>query len=413
MSTNILQKSYDSFIMSSSLILQTIVLHVKEELDVKKNALVFLEAINKKQLEVSKVGDIIKKVFMIVSNNINYLKNKDVRLFDIKEKRNGIDVTVTLLPGINLYEAFLNLEKPKRKKMWKYVKGIYIASLDMISFIQNGNIDENIKIITDNFKSEVSETYIKQEYDTIFKNKDKNDLKKEEFNVFTGVGENNNNYSVEEMNSGPELLPDQQAPPDSGIGLILEATGLNKMINLDDLAEQLKNITPEEIKEATDSIKKLLGKNLDEKTAQVIDDMINDVTQELTENKKENLKDGKGGLSTIGKIAETVAKKVMPKINSKNLDPQKIIESTQNLTNIYKDQMSKSGNNGPDPMAMLSSFLGNQMKMAENLKNNNGNKNAKIKEDMMKQYKNMMKDMNVPQDLNNLFSNLGKGSKKM
>ena len=151
--------------------------------------------------------------------------------------------------------------------------------------------------------------------------------------------------------------------------------GVDKMLNMEELSKQLKNINKSEIDEATANIKNLLGSNVDENTSDMIGNILNDITDQL---KASDLSNG-DPIQNIISIAERVAQNTLPKIDKNKVDIKKVFESTQNLANNYKDKDGKplmaNFGNGVNPLDILSSLMQNpnnppnkdQMKMAQEM----------------------------------------------
>ena len=386
MDINKLKTSHDSFIIGSSLILHKFST-IEKELEVKKKSQAYLEALNSNKFNIETIVGFIKKIFTIMTQNMPFLLSKNDKLFSLTETRHGKTIRITLLSGIDFQQGYNNISEQDKQLVWKYLKYIYVSSVDLVcngrDFVELEKLREEIN--KEYKDKEIVEDDIVREYMKLFPDNKlvvETKTKEKTLNVYEGVGNNDTVFSVEQAISGPKLLPDQ-VEATNGVGSLLKLIGIDKMLNMDDLAEQLRNIKPEEIKEAIANIKGMLGKNLDEGTSQIIEEMLENISEEL--HKKDNTKTN-DAYSDIMKVADTVAKNIIPKFNNKNVDPEKIIQSTQNLTNNF----NVGGNN---PLSMLSGIMNKQMEMAKNLKNNNPKANKKIHTDMMKEYKNMMKGM--------------------
>ena len=117
---------------------------------------------------------------------------------------------------------------------------------------------------------------------------------------------------------------------------------LSKMIDMKKFSEDIKNINTDDIKEATNNIKNLLGGNSDEKTSNLISDMLDDITKELQTN---DLNDG-DPFQNIMKVAEKVAQKIKPKVEKDNIDLSNLMNSTSNNPmNILNKMMNEMNNN--------------------------------------------------------------------
>lgn len=165
---------------------------------------------------------------------------------------------------------------------------------------------------------------------------------------------------------------------------------------MEDLAKQLKNITKEQIDQATKSIKSLLG-DVDEGTSEMIDMMLNDITDEL---KKDDLSNG-NPINNLTKIAECVAHKMMPKIDPNKVDMKKVWNSTRNIANKCHDKDGKPIFDGPNnPLSMATNFLEKQMAYTQYNNNQSQQSNSNIKpmteEDYAKECQNLLKQLGLP-----------------
>ena len=135
-----------------------------------------------------------------------------------------------------------------------------------------------------------------------------------------------------------------------------DVNNLLKNVNINQLDDKLNNIKKEDISEASDNIKQMFLQS-DNKSSNLMCDMINDISSELS-NAKEN---GGNGISNILKIAENVANKFKPKIESDDFDLSELLGSAQNvMSEIYKDE---KGGDMKNPMDMLSQLMGNMGNM--------------------------------------------------
>lgn len=381
-----LQRHHDLFIISIILILNTITKNTNEELSVHKNAQTFVAVLENKQFDMTKTSDIIKKVFTVISKNINIFKKKDQALFSIKEFKEGREVKTTIIPGIDLEEAYRNFDIETQKLLWKYLKTLYYSSIKMI-YAVNGTVDDEILKICESIQKSISESDI---YNEFYENNPDSKLYKKDtsFNPYVGIGDNSNGtFGVDELTSGPQSLSEQSGP---GIGSVVSLLGIDKMFNLDQLTDQLKNIDQKEIDEASENIKKLLGGNLDEGTSEMINMMLHDITSEL---RKDNLSNGNNPVNNILKVAEKVAGNMVHKIDPKKIDMTKVWESTQNLAKNYTDQKGEKIFNGDsNPLSMLTGLMEKQM---NNVKNTGGKPNKQSQNDMLKEYQDIMNKMGM------------------
>jgi hypothetical protein len=394
--SNNMQIHHDTFIASLMLLLNLI----KEKSpskevcgrDMQSDAKKLLDAFDTKKIDVIGEGNFIKKAYFVLSSNVQLLKYKDEKLFQIKDLKGGKQVLVTIIPGIDLNRLWPHV-KEHHKAMWRYLSFMYVSSVRMINMVNETALSPSDVEMISYFESDLAtgENLITEFWNT-FPNTTV--LVKEQFNPYVGVGVNSQEYGVDQMFSGPKLLADQAAP---GVSSMAKMLGIDKMINMDDLSNQLKNISKKDIDDATANIKTLLGNDIDQGTTNMIADMLNDITDEL---KNENVAKG-DALDNIVKIAESVAQKMMPKIDKNQIDMKKVWNSTKNLADNYKDKDGKpmfAGNS--NPLAMLTGFMDSQMKMGKSKQD----KVSKAKnDDAMQQCQDMLAKMGInDMDLNQL-----------
>ena len=349
----------------------------------------------------------------MLSSNVNLLKNKDTKLFNLKEKWDDKLVKITIIPAIDIGASWNLLDSETQDKIWLYMKALYINSMRMISNV-NSSINTNSSI--DDFLSDYKEDAILSDFWKSYP--ETSIIIKKEFNPYVGVGTTNENYGVAQMISGPEVLPDQVQP---GIGGVAQMLGVDKMLNMKELSEHLKNLSPDEIEKATTSIKSMLG-NVDEGTSQMIDMMLNDISSEL---KKEDTASG-NPMDNIVKIAETVAKGMMPKIDHNKVDMSKVWNQTKDMANKCQDKDGKPlFQGGSNPLSLLTGFMEKQMNLHQNKNTqsstNKETQNKMSEADYEKECRKMMKEMGLPNippemlkqmPINQLLADFDKAPKK-
>lgn len=312
------------------------------------------------------MGKVILRYLSVIKDYEILLKNRDETLFDKPLK---------IFPNIDVSLIWIKLSNSRKQKIWTYLQMLYVISelimhngspssddnnLDgMISSINNHNYDQSevstdTKSESDN-KDDKNYKYDKyNKYDEYDKD-DKND-KQLEFNPYVGIGQQNENYSVSEMFSGPMELPSDK-PAGPGLGSLAGLVGIDKMVNVQELSDQLKNMKKEDIDEATKNIQSMLGANADDKTSDILKDMLTSITDEL---KNDNISNG-NPIDNIVKIAESVASKMKPKIDDNNVDMSQLWSSTQNLATQCKDDNGQNlfDNNAVNPFDLINQMVNN------------------------------------------------------
>lgn len=267
----------------------------------------FLECFN--DLDMYKV---ILRYEGMMREHEDKLKNMDESVFNNK---------LVVFPGIELQSLWKDIKEEKKKKIFTYLHMLLVISDMMI-------------------KSGESES---------------KNANEENFNPYLGVGNSSESLSVSEICSNN--LPEDK-PTKPGLGSLANMIGVDKMFNIKQLTDQLKNMKKEDIDEATKSLKSLFGNNIDDGTSEVISDMLTNIKDELG---KDDISEG-NPLDNIVKIAESVAAKMKPKMENGSIDMSKLWSSTQNLTSQFKDQNGQElfGKNGFNPLDVIGKMMGNQ-----------------------------------------------------
>jgi len=341
------------------------------------------------------------------------LKNKDETMF-----ANNFEI----LPNIDLHIYWPKLKSGQKNKLWTILQILYIQSEILLnnSEIKDSSSEKNkvLNEMIDNIGDDVENNgFSSSDKKNIQLNESSNCITTRSIdnkymltiNPYIGILSESqqipeSGYSMNEMFSGPEILPGD-SPNSSGI-----LGNLNGLLDVEKLSEELKNMTPEQIDEATNNIKSLLG-DTDQKTTDVIHTMLTGIQNEL---KSESI-DTSDPWGCIGKISEKVAKNLQSKLDDDGVVMANLISSTQKLGNC------KDANGNPifggtmNPFTMLQGLIGKMSGGVENQKfsgsvpqmpqmpqiNKNCNKNSVNSPNPTPQQ--MLKEMGLEDfDLNNI-----------
>lgn len=174
------------------------------------------------------------------------------------------------------------------------------------------------------------------------------------FNPYVGLGAEGENMGVDELMKSAELIKDNNGNSTN----ILSSLGVDKLLDSEKLGEQLKNISQSDIDEATKNIAQLLGASDDNDINDVCSTLVNDIVADLKEN----------GIQGMFQVAERVSSKVSNKI-----DMNKMKKAATKMSTMLTDNNDK----------------------LKNMKDENGNL---VGEEIMKK-------LNLPYNLMNLFGN--------
>lgn len=279
-----------------------------------ENCKAFLELYEK--LDMNKL---LIRFVNVIGKHEDKLQNKDDSLFNS-----------CIIPGIDFSIIWPKLTESQKNKCWTHLQILFL----------NGNIV--IKRLTSKSKQEKQQnkTQESQEFD---------------FNPYIGVGSNDTTYSVNDVTEGPKNMElDPLATP--GIESMTKLFGIDKMIDLDKLQDQLENMTEDDLNEQTESIKKLLGVNLDDKNTSLISGMLGDITNEL---KNKDFKKA-NPFELIHNVASSVSEKLKHSVSEADMEHLFKATNMGNMNNM----------GGFNPMSILSKINLNDKKSVENLLKN-------------------------------------------
>ena len=218
---------------------------------------------------------------------------------------------ILILPKVNMSRLWKqNLSETTKTNIWQYLQMLYVLG-EIVMTGKTKNLDMLDKML--------------KEVDT------------------------NNNNNNNKSNTGLKLES------------LLQNFGTNQ------IDEQLSNINKDDISEASDNIKKLLS-NSESKSSNLMCDMVNDISAELANTDKKE-----GGIMGIFKIAENVANKFKPKIESGEFDLNELLGSAQQtMSQIYGNMPTDENmpDQMPNPMNLLSQLLNNFGKNDDNTQMN-------------------------------------------
>lgn len=283
----------------------------------------------------------IKKSFSVLKSdsNCDLLLAKDKKLFELRDEEGKI---TTIIPGLDIKIGYNLLKEEEIVVFWQY---IYLFACSVFRMIENANDKTSFQTKY----SHVLDTLAKLEEDiaktgVMFNN--------QIFNPFIGVGENNSNYSVDEMFTGGALPNEQKLSMDS----ILSTLGIDKLLDEDKIKEQLENFDEEQTNEATDQIMKLLGVTDNPDIREVCGILISDIVAGLKQD----------GVSKIGDTLMNVTQKAKEKIDHRKMQQTagQMHHFMTNSKETMKNMTDADGNpigqqlmdNMAIPLSMMSMF---------------------------------------------------------
>lgn len=300
--------------------------------------------------------DMVKVIFRVhklLKANENEINQNNMKLFSEE---------FCILPSIDLSSLWRKMNSNQQKKIWTYL-GMLLLQTDIFYGVNDDNHDNHDNTVNE---KQIATT---------------------EFNPYVGIGNSNQNYSLNEMLSSIPTIEEDQ-PMDMGIDAITKMMGLDKMININEISDKLKNMTDEDLDKAKVQLKKAFGAENDEATGNFINTMVESLADEV---KKDDNK-------SFQKILETMAPKVQASIAENNLNIPQLMNSAKNFAKQQNPNAAQMFG-GIDPFAMIERFAGGTMNEQECKKEcDNMMKSMGMNMGDMGNMMNMMNMMQPPQN---------------
>ena len=270
---------------------------------------------------------IIKKVFYVLKDNTELIKTKDSKLFTVKNNENKI---TTIIPGLNINLIYQYLSEEQTSEVWTHIYTMFVSSVTMVY----ANTSQS------RHKKHVLETvdFCKKELA-----KSSNPM----INVFMGLGSSGANLDLESLMNKDIIIPGTEA----NTGL-LGSLGVDKLMNLDNLSDEIKNFTENDVNETIDTLGGLLGNDSDIKD--VCSTMVKTVISDLKTNGLENIFD--------------VAKRVSSQLSGL-IDPNKMAKTANKMTDLMSSNSDKLKDLKDDNGNPIGEQLFNQFKATVDMAN--------------------------------------------
>jgi hypothetical protein len=270
----------------------------------------------------------------MTKKNIELIKNKNDELFE---------KTFIIFPGIDLKYYWTVLTDNQKKKIWIYLNILYTMA-DMILYIKNDCTSNTVS----KFHNKDNKDNKENNDNTEIEKYDKNKLN---FNPYVGIGTDNTQYNIDDVFAG-DYDKNIEQPAQSGIGSMMNMFGIGNMFNLDQIRNQLKDMSEEDIDKATDKINNML-ENDDPQTTQLISSILQNINETLND---ETNPPSLNAMDDISRIAETVTQKLKPEMENGNIDLTNLMKQTKKFTN--KLGASNMFPGGFNPFNMLNNLMG-------------------------------------------------------
>lgn len=259
------------------------------------------EIINQYKNQTSDVDQvkIIKKVFKVLTQYKNLVKNHDNALFTVRTPEGKI---MTLIPGVNINLNISFMEKEQLDELWGNIETMFVTSVKMVY------------IMTDESRHSKEVLEIVAEFE-------KSALKKLQNNFFMGLNakDGENIVSMDQLMSSDIVIPGTEAKAG-----FLGGLGIDKLMDVNNLTNEIKKFTEDDVSETINTLTSMLGNDSDIKD--VCSTMVNSVLDDIKTN----------GIENIFSIAERVSGKIGSKI-----DPEKMAKTASGMNDLLKNNSDK------------------------------------------------------------------------
>jgi len=273
---------------------------------------------------------------MVCFRYYNMMKEFDADLKNEKINEDMFNNSLMILPGVDLYFFWKKLSNKQKEKIWTKLRLIYISSYNLVNSPDQQREQSNI--------AEKKTT--------------------KQFNPYEGIGRKTNKiFGIDEIYSGPDELPGQKKSK--------SMFDINKILKLDGIKDHFKNMSKEDIDDATSTITQLMGKNISSGATNLISDLIHSIKDEIASSDNLDIMD----------LAKKLTEKIGPKLknNKKNID--ELLKSAQNMT-----QNIMGNKNISMDFSTIQNIMGNLM----------GNKKFNMSKQDFQECNRMMSNMGMP-----------------
>lgn len=267
-------------------------------------------------------GPIIKKVYKTLTQNIEYFfPESSTELFCL---RNANGAVVTIIPSIDFGLVTKHMSETELNYLWGYLYMLYISAVGMILEANEHKKEGKVWEIMPAMREKVTKMGLMKDGKI--------------FNPFVGLHTESGNYDVETMFSNI----DKTVPTGPSMEDMMKMTGVDKLIDIGELKNQLNNVKQEDITDATKNITKLIGAEGDQDVNDVCSALVEEIVTELRSNPNagiQNLFDITGKIT--GSMGNKLDKQKMAKTATKLMSFLQNGES--NLKKMTDDQGNPIG----------------------------------------------------------------------
>jgi hypothetical protein len=252
---------------------------------------------NDKNNDVDQVR-VIKKAFKVLKDNHSLIKSHNVELFTVRTPEGKI---MTIIPGLNINLVLPFLEETELTELWDSIESMFVTSVKMVYMMTDPS----------RHNKDVLELVAELEQKSL----------KKLNNFFMGLNVNNpdGNLSMEQLMNNDIVIPGTEA--NSGL---LGKIGVDKLMDVNNLANEIKKFDDNDINETISTLTSLLGNDNDIKD--VCSTMVKTVLDDIKTN----------GIESMFSIAERVSGKLSDKI-----DPSKMAKTANGMNDLIRNNSDK------------------------------------------------------------------------
>ena len=296
-------------------------------------------------------GRIIKKIYRVLTQYLDKFYPEPTKaLFTIKNEEGA---TVTIIPGLDINLVTYMMDDKEMDMFWSHMYMMYISSVSMISTKNEHKKEGKVHEVLPKMRERVLKSGLFSKDGKMF-------------NPFIGLmttsdGNSSSEYNVETMFDTVEEI---QKPTGPSMEDVFKLSGVDKLVDINQLNDQLKNVKQEDIQEATKNIAKLLGSENDADVTEVCNTLVEGIVADLKSN-------ADGGIKGMFETAKRVSEEV-----GKNIDKNKMKKTVVKLSDFLKDGESnlknmKDENGNPIGSKIMDSLKG-PLEMAQAASKGNG-----------------------------------------
>lgn len=256
-------------------------------------------------------GKIIKKIYRVMTEHLDkFFPEPSKELFSLKNEENA---TVTIIPGLDIQIVTKTMTDEEMDKLWNHMYMMYISAVVMITEINEHKKDGKVWTVLPKMREKVMKSGMFTKDGKLF-------------NPFFGLmpegsKEDKENYNVETMF---ENVDDIQTPSGPSIDDMFKLAGIENMVDVDQLNDQLKNVGRADMDEAIKHIGKLMGTENDAESQEVYRTLVEGIVDDFKTNQS-----GVGGMAkTVQRVSEKIGK---------TIDKQKMGKVAGQLNNFLQN----------------------------------------------------------------------------